>query len=105
MQADGFGKRIELTDGGVHILRRGVLGKLLNYGKGDKHVAWRSITGVELKPVSLMHNGFIQILFQGSPEARGTIKDAPRDENTVVFGKRQQAAFEAIRDEILRRIA
>lgn len=105
MQADGIGKRIELTDQGVRIVRRGVLGKLLNYGKGDKHIAWRSITGVEFKPVSLMHNGFVQILFQGSQEVRGTIKDASRDENAVVFRKRQQGDFEGIRDEIMRRIA
>lgn len=35
--------------------------------------------------------------FPGTPELRGGLKDANRDENAVIFTKWQQEAFEAIR--------
>lgn len=63
------------------------------------------ITSMQLKPAGLM-NGFIQFSLAGGVEKQSKFgrqsNDAARDENAVMFTKKQQSAFEELRAAIER---
>ena len=42
-------------------------------------------------------NGFIRFTASGSPEFRGGLQDAMKDENAVIFSRRQAKGFNMIR--------
>lgn len=60
----------------------------------------RQISAIQIKPVSLLTTGFIQFtvpgeISQNQGKGRRTF-DATKDENSVVFLKKQQTAFEEL---------
>jgi hypothetical protein len=74
----------------------------LTVGKGEKRIPVRSVTAVQFKPAGPMVNGFIQFSLGGGNEARSRFGrqtvDAVNDENSVIFTRKQQGAFTALRD-------
>lgn len=92
----------------VIITREGLLARM-NFGKGEKRIALRSITAVQVKEAGTLTNGFIQFTISGGSES--TAKKGSRtvaaanDENSVVFTKAQAPAFVEIRDAINAAIA
>jgi hypothetical protein len=102
--AEGHGGVTVTFDGNfLSINRKGFLARA-TVGKGEKRIPLGSITAVQLKPAGAMVNGFIQFTVAGGNEAKSKFgsqtMDAVKDENSVVFTKKQQAAFEALRDDI-----
>lgn len=99
IEAKGYGGTVSF-DGQFISIRRGGLGRLI-VGKGEKRIPLRSISAVQLKPASPMVNGFIEFSISGGDERRSQFGrqtfDAVSDENSVVFRKGQQPAFEALR--------
>lgn len=87
----------------VSIHRKGFLARA-TVGKGEKRLPITSIAAVQLKPAGPMVNGFIQFSVPGGNEAKSKFgsqtMDAVKDENSVVFTRKQQAGFEALRDDI-----
>lgn len=84
----------------VTITRPG--GFMATHRKGQKQFPVSAIAGIQFKEPG-MTVGFIQFTFGGEMERRrtgGTATDAVRDENAVVFNKRQLAEFVALRDAI-----
>jgi hypothetical protein len=73
-------------------------------GKGSKRIPVGSITAVQLKPASMTVRGFIQFTFAGGNESRSRFGkqsvDAAKDENSVLFTKKQQSDFESLRAAI-----
>ena len=101
--AKGHNGTATLDRGFVTIKRSGFLARA-TVGKGDKRIPVRHITGVQIKPAGRLVNGFIQFTVPGGNERRSAFGSqthtAASDENSVVFTRSQQAAFEALRDAI-----
>ena len=63
----------------------------------DRRIPLASITAVQLQPARMFTNGFIRFTVPGSPEFRGGLQSAMRDENAVSFRRRQAQGFNMIR--------
>lgn len=100
MIAEGYNGRMELHDGAVVITRKLFFGR----SKGAKSIVVNSISAVQFKPCGLTA-GYLQLAFSGSKESKGGLMDAASDENTIMFYKKAQPQFEALRDEIERQRA
>lgn len=102
MEAKGKTGRIEFDGQYVTIHRESFLART-SVGKGQKRLHIASVTAVQWKPAGLV-NGFIQFTVPGGNERRSKFgsqtNDAARDENSVVFTKKQQPAFEAVRKAV-----
>lgn len=73
--------------------------------RGEKRVPVASIAAVQIRPATLLVNGFIQFSIAGevsrSQGGVGRLQDAANDENAVIFTKGSAAAFDAFRDAVL----
>lgn len=73
-------------------------------GKGIKRFPLTAISNIQIKPAGWVMSGYMQITAGGSNETRSKFGrqtwDASSDENTVVFGLQDQAAFLTLRDAI-----
>jgi hypothetical protein len=103
LEAKGRGALLIFDGRTVTITRKGVLGRMV-VGKGTKTIPRDAISAVQLKPAGWAINGFISFTLAGAIEDRrgfgAQTWDAAKDENSVVFTKQQQPAFEAIREAI-----
>lgn len=92
----------------VHIQHSGILSRA-SVGKGSKRIPVRSITAIHLKPAGPVVSGYIQFSIGGANEARARFGrqsfDAASDENSIMFTKKEQPYFEALRDALESAIA
>jgi len=92
----------------VTISREGAAARA-SHGRGDKMLPLRQIAAVQLKPVSLMTAGYIQFTVPGEMSSNkrkgGRTFDAGKDENSVLFLKKQEPEFVALRNAIQTAIA
>ncbi len=76
-------------DGSILTITRKGLGN-----KGQKDVPARSIGGVQIRPATLLANGFIQFSVAGegtrSSGGAGRLQHAANDENSVIFTKKNR---------------
>lgn len=101
LKVKGSNGQIELYEKYIIIKREG-LGNALLHGMaaGHKLIFIKSITGLQY-----MENGYIQFIFSGSEESHsGGVFNAVKDDNTVTFGKKENADFMKIRDYIIDKI-
>lgn len=107
MEAKGKTGRITFDGQYVTIIRDTFLARS-TVGKGEKRLHVGQISAVQWKPAGLV-NGFIQFTVPGGNERRSKFgsqtNDAARDENSVVFTKKQQPDFEALRAALEQAIA
>lgn len=96
-------------DGDFVTIRRTGFNARMSVGKGEKRIPLSSISAVQWKPAGALVNGFIQFTVGGGNEARSSFgsqtTDAVKDENSVVFLKKQMSDFDALRSEIEKAIA
>lgn len=107
LQAKGQGGQITFDGQYVTITREGFLGRV-THGRSDKRISIAAISAVQWKPAGAMVNGFIQLSIGGSDRQalKGSrTKNAAQDENSVVFTKKQQSAFEELRHALDQAIA
>lgn len=108
LRATGGTGMVVVDDDFVSIVRTGVRARLV-VGKGEKRIPLSSISGVQWKPAGLVIEGFIQFTLAGGNERRSKFGsqsfDAAKDENSVVFTKGQQPAFEAVRARVEKAVA
>jgi hypothetical protein len=87
----------------VTINRKGFLARA-TIGKGEKRIPVASIVAVQFKPAGGIVNGFIQFTVPGGNERRSSFgsqsTDAAKDENSVMFTKKQMPEFLALREAI-----
>ena len=62
-----------------------------------RRIALASITAVQLRHARVFTHGFIRFAVAGSPEFRGGLQNAMRDENAVTFRRGQARGFNMIR--------
>src|SRR5712691_6899148 len=95
--AEGTNGVVILFNDRIRIGRKG-MGTFFTHGlKGDKEIQLSSISSIQFKQAGSMSVGYIQFGFHGGQESKGGVFAAASDENTVMFKKSQQVAFEALR--------
>jgi hypothetical protein len=103
LTAVGTTGQIEV-DGEFVTIRRKGLRSFINQGvKGDKRIPLTSVVAVQFKKAGLT-DGYLQLTIPGGVESRGGWAQSGSDENTVTFNRRQQPAFEALRDQLEERL-
>ena len=96
-------------DGKTLTITREGINARVTHGRGEKMLALRQIAAVQLKPVSLLTAGYIQFTVPGemsNNKGKGSRAfDAAKDENSVLFLKKQEPEFVALRNAIQSAIA
>lgn len=91
-------------DGKLVTIRREGLAARATHGRSEKAIPLRQITAVQLKPVSMLTTGFIQFTVPGemsNNKGKGARTfSAASDENSVLFLKKQEPEFMALRNAI-----
>jgi hypothetical protein len=90
----GYNGSLILTATGV-VIKRGRIKGQLGTGmlRGDKTIPYSSIVAVQLKKAGIF-NGYIQLSIKGGSEAKKGLREANKDENTIVFVRpRKNAEF------------
>jgi hypothetical protein len=98
LYAKGVNGQIAISGDWLTIERKG-LGRL-GHSKGDRRIPLASITAVQMRPAGTFTNGFVKFTIPGSPELRGGLNNASKDENAVVFKKKHRAEFDAVRGRV-----
>ena len=93
LYAKGTNGLITIDGDWLTIDRKGTGG----HSAGDRRIPLASITAVQLQPARVFTNGFIRFTVPGSPEFRGGLQTAMRDENAVTFRRGQAKGFNMIR--------
>ena len=75
------------------------------HSEGERRIPLASITAVQLRQGRVFTDGFIRFAFAGSPEFRGGLQNAMRDENAVTFRRGQAQGFNMIRAAVEHYIA
>lgn len=106
--AQGRNGQVSFDGKTVTITREGFAARV-SHGRGEKSIPLRQIAAVQMKPVSLMTTGFIQFTVPGEISSKvqkgGRGLDAASDENAVLFLKKQEPDFVALRDAVQAAIA
>ena len=97
--AEGVNGSIKVNESTIEIIRKGLNNKLLGL-HGNKEILIKSITSIQYKEPGFLTNGFIQFAFSGSKESKGGVIDAVKDENSIVFTKKQSKDFLQIKNLI-----
>jgi len=72
---------------------------------GFRRIALASITAVQLQPARVFANGFIRLTVVDSPRSPGGAYDVMKDENAVIFSRRQARGFNMVRAAVEQSIA
>lgn len=107
MDAQGHNGQVSFDGHFVTITRSGMLARA-SVGKGQKSIPISSITAVQVKAAGALTNGFVEFTVSGGNEVRSRAGsqtlDASRNENAVLFTKRQSAEMAALADAVRRAI-
>lgn len=97
----GVNGQLELYNDKIVIKRKGALAKMTQgFFKGDKTLYLRQITGIQVKKGGMLTNGYIQFTVPGGVENRKGLTDATKDENTVMFNKKDNDLVDKIKIKI-----
>ncbi|WP_445479187.1 DUF4429 domain-containing protein [Lysinibacillus irui] len=72
----------------VKIKSKGMLNYMNKGSRGEKSIPIKSITAIQFKDPGLTA-GYIQFAYSGSSESKGGVFDAVKDENSVLFAKKE----------------
>lgn len=101
--AKGVNGQLSFDGTTVTITREGFLARS-THGRSEKAYPVRSIGAVQVKPANALINGYIQLSVSGETSKKsigiGKSYDAAKDENAVIFTKKQAPAFDAIKQAI-----
>ena len=101
MELNGVNGQIELYHDKAIIKRKGFISKLSQgFFKGDKTIYLSQISSIQVKPGSMLTNGYIQFSLSGGNESTKGIVKATQDENTVMFAKKDNGLVENMKAEI-----
>lgn len=101
MELKGVNGQLELYEDKVIIKRKGALSKLTQgFFKGDKTIYLSQISSIQIKPGSMLTNGYIQFTLSGGNESTKGIFDATKDENAVMFAKKDNDLVNSIKAKI-----
>jgi len=98
LRVKGHNGQITIEGDWLTIERKG-LGRM-GHSKGDRRIPLASITAVQMRPAGAFANGFLKFTVPGSPELRGGLNAAGKDENAVIYRKSQQEEFNRVRERV-----
>lgn len=101
MQASGVNGQLALEGEMLMIRRNGILAKAAFFGGGEKAVKVSALASVEFKKPSWLSRGFIHFVFSGTKVLEGNVSAASKNENAVIFSKKQLPEFEAFYSALL----
>lgn len=108
IKASGRNGQITFDGKMVTITREGFAARA-THGRGEKSIPLRQITAVQLKPNGFATVGFIQFTVPGEQSSRtskgGRTMDASKDENAVLFAKKAEPEFLALKSAVQQAIA
>lgn len=94
---------VTVDDHTVKIEPKGMLNYFNKGGsKGIKSIPLKSITAVQFKKPGLT-NGYIQFAYSGSSETKGGTMAAVKDENSIMFAKKELSKAQELADLIERK--
>lgn len=100
LYVEGLNGQVQFDGLTVTIFRKGFRARS-TIGKGEKRIPVGAIVSVQWKPAGALVNGFIQFetAGQGGTRSRSGSQtvDAARDENSVLFTKKQIGQFDQLR--------
>ena len=97
----GVTGQLEVFPDRVVIKREGFRAKMsAGFFKGEKTLYIKQIAGIQVRHGTMMTNGYIQFTVPGGMESRRGLHDAVVDENSVVFGKKNNELANSIKDYI-----
>jgi hypothetical protein len=96
---------MEIVGESVVIRSRGVAGMLARGIQGEKTIAIRSITSVQVKLGTMFVAGYINLSYPGGKEFRGGMLEAAADPDTLIFNRAINAQVQEFAAEINRRRA
>lgn len=103
MELKGVNGQLQLYDDKIIISRKGAVAKLSQgFFKGDKTIYLAQISGIQVKPGTLMTNGYIQFTLSGGKENTKGLMSATQDENSVMFKKANNDLVSKMKSEIER---
>lgn len=104
MELKGIMSEMASFDGSVLRIARG---RTAAAGKGEKSIPVSQVTGVQLRPASLLKRGWIEFSLVGSIDTDGkrSTTDMMKKENVIVFAHGQNDAARALHDAVLAAIA
>lgn len=91
--ARGRNGQLTVTPTKIIISRKGAMGFLTQGHKGEKEISIDQISAIQFKKNGLATAGYIQFSFLGGGETKQGVRDAVRDENSVMFGKGAEPDF------------
>ncbi|HYF83339.1 MAG TPA: DUF4429 domain-containing protein [Clostridia bacterium] len=101
MELKGINGQLELYEDKIVMKRKGALSKLTQgFFKGDKSIYLSQISEIQVKPGTWATNGYIQFTLSGGNENTKGIFDATKDENAVIFSKKDNDLVSRIKDKI-----
>jgi len=103
--ANGHNGQLELLTNKIRIKRKGALGFMSHGYAGEREIQIDQISSINYKPAGMLANGYIQFTFLGGTQAAAGITHATRDENAIIFLKKQQPEFEQIKTAIDKKLA
>lgn len=108
IEVKGHNGHVSFDGQSVTIIRKGFLARS-SIGKGEKRLPISQIAAVQWKPAGWGWNGFIQFTVPGGNEQQSAFGNqtmrATKDENSVMFTKKQMPEFERLRAAIDEAIA
>lgn len=106
--AEGRNGQVTFDGKTVTITREGFAARA-THGRGEKSIPIRQIAAVQFKPNSFATVGFIQFTVPGEMSNNrgkgGRGIDAAKDENAVLFPKKVEADFVALKEAVQAAIA
>lgn len=98
LEFKAVGKTTVTLDGNfLRVKRKGFL-NFANHGMdGEKTFDINNITGVQMKKAGAFTNGYLQFILIGSRESKGGLLAATKDENTIMFAKKEQKMADEIK--------
>ena len=97
-EVKGSNGQIELHDDKIVIKRNGMSARAIYGLKGDKSIPFKSLTSIQFKEPGFMASGYIQFGILGGLENKGGLFDAAKDENSVMYVKKDLKDFTELRD-------
>ena len=97
LEAQGLNGQMQLFQNNVRIEHKGKRNNM------NKDIVVSNISAIQFRKTGFLTNGYLQILTFGGGEIKIDVLNAKQNENTIIFNKKQQLTFEAIRDAINKR--
>ena len=101
MVVKGVNGQIQLSGRRITISRKGMMGFMSQGLKGDKEILISQISAIQFKKAGLFTNGYIQFTLIGGRESNSGLFGSVKDENSVVFKRKQHLDFDMLRSRIM----